>query len=272
MATSIVNPSSGSVPGMNQIDNAFSSIYSMFGSNQGSGGGNLSGGGSGNFGIKPLTNPDNSLTGLWYNLANLAGGVAGSELQAGGNLVSTGTGITQGGLDMSGTGFGTTETALNTLQPSVEFYNKLLAGDPTAMTQALAPTANALATVESGALGGASGGMPAGGYRAATMAGLPQTEAAQIGNAALNLQPQAAQALASLANEQSGIGATQAQIGQGVAGTGLGTSGVGTTLTGQGGQNLQALISAVLNKMGINYQYGGPQTFQTIASGLNQLV
>lgn len=267
MATSIVSPSSGSVPGMSQIDQAFGSIYGMFGNQN-----NPSGGGSGNFGVAPLTNPDNSLTGLWYNLANMAGNVAPTQLQAGGNLINTGTGITQGGLDMSGAGFGTTETALNTLQPSIDFYNQLLAGDPTAMTQALAPTANLLSKVTSGAEGGASGGDPAGGYRAATMAGLPQAQAAQIGDAALNLQPQAAQALASLGNEQAGIGATQGQIGQGVAGTGLGTAGVGTTLTGQGGQNLQQLISAVLNKMGINYQFGGPQTFNTIASGLNQLV
>lgn len=269
MATSIVSPSS-SVPGMNQIDNAFSSIYSMFGNNSGSG--TLSGGGSGNFGITPLSGPDNSLTGLWYNLANLAGPTAASELQTGGNLVNTGMGVTSGGLDMSGTGFGTTQTALQTMQPSIDFYNAILSGDPTAMTAALSPTASALSTVESGALGTASGGMPAGGYRAATMAGLPQAEAAQVGNAALQLQPAAAAALGQLGNEQAGIGATQAGIGQGVSGTGLGVSGVGTTLTGQGNTELQNLIAAVLNKMGINYQYGGPQTFATIAGGLNSLI
>ena len=49
MATTIVNPG-GMNTGMNQIDQAFGNIYSMFGN---AGGGGLSGGGAGPFGISP---------------------------------------------------------------------------------------------------------------------------------------------------------------------------------------------------------------------------
>jgi hypothetical protein len=87
--------------------------------------------------------------------------------------------------------------------------------------------------------------MPAGGYRAATLAGLPQAQAAQVGNAALQLQPAAAQALASLGGEQ-------ASIGQGMAGVGTQIGGLGTTLTGQGLQSLQNLVADLLNKQRIN--------------------
>lgn len=267
---------------MNQIDQAFSSIYNMFGGAGSSGahgqggnlfGANLSGSGSGsNFGVTQLTNPDNSTTGLWYSLANLMGQAGPSLVEQGGNLVQTGTGVTGGGLQMQGGGYGTTQTALGTLQPTIDFYNKLLSGDPATMTAALAPTANTLSNVYAGAVNQAGAGMPAGGYRAATLAGLPEAQAAQVGNAALGLQPTAAQGLASAANEQAGIGATQAGIGTGVSATGQGISQTGTALTGQGLQSIQNLIADVINKMGINYQYGGAQTFATIAGGLNQLI
>lgn len=267
MATTIVNPS-GSVPGMSQIDQAFNSIYSMFGSKPSSSvmGQPISGGFGGAFGVPQNTTPQPDQ--IFSSLTNIAGTTAPALLATGGGLVGAGTGVTGGGLDMSGTGFGTTQNALATLQPSIDFYSQLLAGNPTATTEALSPAATTLANVESGALTQAGQGMPAGGYRAATMAGLPQAEASQVGNAALNLIPTAAQQLAAAANEQAGIGATQAQIGQGVSTTGQQIAQTGTTLLGQGQQTMQNLIADALNKMGINYQYGGPQTFATIFGAL----
>lgn len=271
------------VPGMSQVDQAFSSIYNMFGGAGGSGAGGIATGnlfgapltglGSGsNFGLPQLNNPDNSTTGLWYGLANLAGQVGPAMTQEGGNLVNTGMGVTSGGLDMQGAGFGTTQAGLNTLQPAINFYQQLLSGNPAATTAALAPTANTLSNVYSGAVNQAGAGMPAGGYRAATLAGLPQAQAAQVGNAAVGLQNTAAQGLGQLGGEVAGIGGTQAGIGTGVSATGANIAQTGTTLTAQGLQTTQNLIADVLNKMGINYQYGGAQTFQTIATGLNQLV
>lgn len=258
MATTIVNPSGGSVPGMDQIDQSFGRIYNMFGN---LGQSNTSTGGFGPSGIspQPVSGSDNSLTAFWRGLSNLAGASAPSFLQSGGNLLGTGMGVTQGGVDMSGTGFGTTQTGLQTLQPSIDFYNQLLQGNPQAVAQALAPTAANISAITSGATNQANQGMPAGGYRASTLAGLPYAQAAQVGNAALALQPQAAQALGQLGQAQAGIGAEQAQIGQGVAQTGLGVGQLGTVLTGQGLQTLQNTIADVLSKMGINIQ-GGTMT------------
>lgn len=281
MATTIVNPSGGF--NTDQIDQAFSKMYGMFG-NAGSstqtGGTNIFGGtgggtsgyssGPGNFGVnpQPVSGSDNSLTAIWRGLSNLAGTTGAGLTQAGGNLISGSLPIIQSGTDMSGTGFGTTQTGLNTLQPSIDFYSKLLAGNPQATAQALAPTAANISSIYSGALNNATMGTPAGGYRAATIAGLPQAEAAQVGNAALQLQPAAAAALGQLGGEQAQIGAEQAGIGQGVAQTGLGVGQLGTVLTGQGLQTLQNTIADVLNKMGINIQGGTAATFSQIVGSL----
>jgi hypothetical protein len=267
MATTIVNPSGGSVPGMDQIDQAFGRIYNMFGN---PGQSNTSTGGTGPGGItpQPISGSDNSLTAFWRGLSNLAGSTVPSFLQSGGNLLGTGMGVTQGGLDMSGTGFGTTTQGLQTLQPSIDFYNKILSGDPTATAQALAPTAANISQITSGATNQATQGLPGGGYRAATLAGLPYAQAAQVGNAALQLQPAAATALGQLGGEQAQIGATQAGIGQGVSQTGLGVGQLGTVLTGQGLQTLQNTIADVLSKMGINIQGGTANLFSQIVGSL----
>lgn len=268
MATTIVSPGQGGgVPGMDQIDQAFGKIYNMFGN---LGGSNTSTGGFGPSGIspQPVSGSDNSLTAFWRGLSNLAGSAGANFLGAGGQMLGTGMGVTQGGLDMSGTGFGTTQTGLNTLQPSIDFYNKILSGDPTATASALAPTAANISAITSGATNQASQGMPGGGYRAATLAGLPYAQAAQVGNAALALQPAAAQALGQLGGEQAQIGAEQAQIGQGVSQTGLGIGQLGTVLTGQGLQALQNTIADVLSKMGINIQGGTASLFSQVVGSL----
>jgi hypothetical protein len=268
MATSIVNPSGSSPTGFDSINNAFSQIYNMFApsSSTSSGGTNLfgtslsggnQGGGVGSFGISPLTNPDNSLTGEWYNLANLAGPAASSLLTQGGNLVNTGTGTVGAGLGVTGGG-------LQALQAPMQYYQQLLSGNPAAVTQALAPTAANLSTIETGAMNQASQGMPQGGYRASTMANLPQAQAAQVGNAALGLQSSAAQG-------EAGLGEQIANIGQGMSQTGLGVGQLGTTLTGQGMQGIQNLIGDVLQKMGINYANSGINQFATLMGGLGSL-
>jgi hypothetical protein len=160
---------------------------------------------------------------------------------------------------------GITQGGLQTLAAPTAFYQQLLSGNPQAVTQALAPTASNLSQIYSGATTQANQGMPGGGYRASTLAGLPFAQAQQVGNAALGLQPAAAQAL-------TGIGGEVAQIGQGVSGIGLGVGGMGTTLTAQGLQSLQNTIADVLSKMGINIQGGTTNMFATFAQGLNALI
>lgn len=273
MATSIVNPS-GSVPGFDQISNSFGQIYNMFAPNAtnptGITGGNQ-GGGSGPFGISPLTNPDNSLTGAWYNMYNLAGPTAASFARQGSGLVDTGTGVAQGGIDMSAGGYGTTQTGLATMQPSIDFYTKLASGDPTAMAQALAPGATAESNIVTNALALNQGGVR-GGMQALENANLGTKLAGDVGTAALQLQPAALQQLATLGGEQAQIGGTQAQIGSGVSGVGTNLAGVGTTLTGQGQTGLDTLIADIIQKMSINYANSGPNQFASIAGGIGQLL
>lgn len=291
MATSIVSPSGGSVPGMQQIDSAFSNIYNMFGG-KASGpaanlfGQNISGAGTGPAGVTPMApnNPNNVQ--MYANMANLMSSAAPALMQEGGNLVSTGMGVVPGGLDMAGAGFGTTQAGvgtmgagLATLQPAIDFYAKLASGDPTAMTQALSPGATAESNIITNAqslnaMGGAKGGLSnfEGSAFGTRLAG-------DVGTAALNLQPQALAALGQLGGEVAGIGegivgagGTQAGIGEGIAGTGLNIAGLGAGMIGQGLDTAQNVTGDALRKVAMNYQYGAPQTFQTISSGLNQLV
>jgi hypothetical protein len=261
-------------------DQNFSQIFqNLSGGGSKSGGGtnlfgsNLTGagGGAGTFGVSTPSSSNPNNVALYAQLAGLGGQAAPAMLTEGGNLVDTGVGATEGGIGMSGAGFGTTEAGLATLQPAIDYYSKLLSGDPATTTAALAPTAANISTITSGAENQAGQGMPAGGYRAATMAGLPQAQAAQVGNAALGLQPAAAQALAGLGGEVANIGGTQGQIGQGVAQAGSNISQTGTTLSSQALQAIQNYIQDALQKVGLNYQFGGPQTFDTIMQGIGQV-
>lgn len=259
---------------MDQIENTFNNIYSSFGGNPSSGnvfGAPVSGGGSGPYGVTTMdpSNPYN--VGLYSNLATLMGQTAPAMLSEGSNLVNTGMGVTQGGLDMTGAGFGTTQTGLATLQPSIDFYTKLASGDPTAMTQALAPASAAASGIETNALAQLNQGGPRGGYSSLEAANLPTALAGQIGGAALALQPQALQMLASLGGEQAQIGATQAQIGQGVSGVGQAIAGTGTTITGQGAQMAQNATADALQKAIANMEYSGANEFKNIMQGIGSL-
>ena len=140
------------------------------------------------------------------------------------------------------------------MAPALNYYNNILSGNPQAISAAVGPQASNLAAIESGALNQATQGMPQGGYRASTMAGLPQQQAQQVGNAVLALQPQAAAALQAAGPQISGIGSQQAAIGQGVAGTGMSISQLGQQLASMGIQVSETQLADILQKMGINYQ------------------
>lgn len=207
---------------------------------------------------QPVSGANDSLTAFFRSLTNLTGGTGVSQFNAGGNTIGAGLGTV-------GTGLEGQQAGLNTLNAPIDFYTKILSGDPAAIQQALAPTANAISQQYEAAKTGASEGMPAGGFRSTTLAGLPFAQAAQVGNAALGLQPAAANALGQLGGEQAGIG-------QGISQTGLGVAGIGSTQQSQGLQALFSTIQALLGKMGINLQGSGVNSFATFAGGLNSLI
>lgn len=150
-----------------------------------------------------------------------AGANSSDILRQGINLV--------GGQGASMTGFG---NAL--LQSPVNFYSALLSGDPTRITQALAPTAAAVGQQFIAPTEEAMQTMPRGGYASSTIAELPFTEASKVGNAALGLQPAAAEAL-------TGLGTQEQQLGM---------------------AGLQQIIQAALQKMGVT---------QSVTQGLSNV-
>ena len=266
MATTIVNPSSAAGGATDQIDQDFSKIFSMFGPTTGS----SSGSGSSGLATQPISG--DSLTQFFRSLSNYLGGTGAGLTSTGTGLVGGGVGVAGTGADIATQGLGTTETGLATMQPAIDFYNKILTGDPTATTAALAPTAANINQITAGATDQASQGMPAGGYRAATLAGLPFAQASQVGNAALQLQPAAAQALDQLGGQQATIGGEQATIGQGISSTGIGVGQLGSTMTGQGLSAAEAALTSLLQKMGYNIQGGTSNMFNTFTGGLSNLI
>lgn len=231
--------SSGSDP----VGNAFAPVYSMIGGRGGTGGTQVTGGGSGAFGLQPQGMQGNDLTQMQRSLTNLLG-------QTGAQLGPLGQNVLGAGLAGAEQGFGAMGTGLETLNQPLAYWQAIMGGDPRATSAALGPTATNLSTIAGGALDKLRG-VPSGGYGALAANLIPQAQAAQLGNALLGLQPQAAQNIAS-------IGAEQAQIGSAMGQLGTGVGGLGTTLTGQGLQGLDAATKDVLQKMGINVQEGGP--------------
>lgn len=243
--------------GGDQVSNAFAPIYSMIGGRSSSGGTQITGGGSGAFGLQPQGIQGNDLTQSQRASMNLLG-------NTGAQLGQLGQGVLGAGMQGAETGFGTMGTALETLNDPLNYWKAIMSGDPTATAAALGPTGTNLSQIFSGATNQASQGMPQGGYRAATLAGLPQQQAAQIGNALLQLQPTAATNLADISSRQGQIGSAQGQLG-------LGVGGLGTQLTGQGGQLLQAQVEDILRKMGINIEGGTANLFGKVAQGIGQI-
>ena len=207
---------------------------------------------------QPVNGANDSLTSFFRSLTNLTG-------QTGVNQVNQGAATVGQGLSTVGTGLGDQATGMQTLQAPIDFYTKLLSGDPAAMTAALAPTANIISQQYEGAKSATGEGLPSGGFRSTAMAGLPFAQAGKVGDAALGLQSTAATQLGTL-------GGQQASIGQGISNTGLGVAGVGSTQQSQGLTALMGTITDLLAKMGINLQGAGVNSFATFSQGLNALI
>ena len=207
---------------------------------------------------QPVNGANDSLTAFFRSLTNLTG-------QTGVNQVNQGAATIGQGLQTVGTGLGDQATGMQTLQAPIDFYTKLLSGDPATMTQALAPTASLISQQYEGAKSATGTGLPSGGFRSTAMAGLPFAQASKVGDAALGLQSEAAKQLGTLGGEQ-------ATIGQGISNTGLGVAGVGSTQQSQGLTALMGTITDILGKMGINLQGSGVNSFATFSQGLNALI
>lgn len=131
------------------------------------------------------------------------------------------------GQDITNTGVGGFNTASATLQPTVDYWTKLLSGDQGEMAKAIAPEANSISAQYDTAQRAAQTNLPRGGMAGAIGAGLPFAKAAQVGNLFSSLRPQAAAGLQNAAG-------LQGQFAQGVTGAGLGIGGLGQGLLGLG--------------------------------------
>lgn len=164
----------------------------------------------------------------------LAAGGPTAGFAAGANssdILRQGINLTGGqGVDLSTVGGGLLGQGVNMLNLPANYYQKLLSGDPTTITQALAPTAAALAPQTQNLIQTATNNMPRGGFAASTVAEAPFAEQAKLNEAAYGQIPGAATGAA-------GLGSTVAGLGQGEQQLGL--------------QALQQIINASLGKMGV---------------------
>ncbi len=172
-------------------------------------------------------------------------------------LQNQGQGTFNYGQDLTGQGAQGFQTAGQTLQPSVDYWTKLLSGDPSAVSSAIAPTANVINKQYDTASRQAATTLPRGGYSSGLQASLPFQKAAQIGNLAEGLQPLAAQGL------QSSAG-LQGSLAQGLGGLGLGTGQLGSGLLNLAG-NTQ------LTRRGQNYGVD-INNISNLTKGLTSLV
>jgi hypothetical protein len=203
------------------------------------------GGGSGPGGVQPESVSGDSLTQFIRSLTNLGGTSASSMLGAGANIL--------------GQGLSTTNQGLSLFNSPVAYYNALLSGNQEAMTQAIAPTAEAIGSQYGAAEQSASTSLPRGGYRSTTLANLPFQKAQQIGDLYAPLQANAAAGLSGIAGDVAGIG-TQ-------------VAGIGTQEQGLGLQSLFESLQAQLQRRGQDMGVGsfGSQ-FSQIAQALQSLI
>jgi hypothetical protein len=144
----------------------------------------------------------------------------------------------------------TSQKALSTLQPSVDYWTKILSGDEKTQLQAIAPQVQQIEAGYAGALAGASKNMARGGYASTIQANLPFQQAQDVSNVLAKLQPAAAQALVQAAQSQGSIAEVQSRI----AGT-LAQLGLSETQLGQ--QIMQTLLQSLLAGRGQDVQEHG---------------
>lgn len=149
-------------------------------------------------------------------------------------LMTTGESGYGYGQQLTAQGAGGLAGASATAQPAVDYWTKLLSGDPKAMDEAVAPEASKVSDLYRGASNTASGSMPRGGFRSATMANLPFQQAKDVGNLYFGLRPQAAQGV----YQGAGI---QGQLAQALGQLGLGQMTSAQNMLNLGGQSASSM-------------------------------
>ncbi len=172
-------------------------------------------------------------------------------------LQNQGQGTFNYGQQLTGQGAQGFQTAGETLQPSVDYWTKLLSGDPSVTSAAVAPSAGVISKQYDAASRAAATSLPRGGFSAGLQASLPFQKASQIGGLVQNLQPLAAQGL----QQSAGL---QGSLAQGLGGLGLGTSQLGSGLLDLAG-NTQ------LTRRGQNYGVD-INNISNLTKGLTSLV
>lgn len=193
--------------------------------------------------ITPQQGGDNSMTKILNDINNLLSSQGENQFQTGTNILGAGQNLTAGGTNLLGTG-------LSSMQPSMDYWNAILSGDPTKVQQYIAPMAQQISDSYAGAKSAADEQLPVGGGRSATMANLPFQQAGDVAKLYQGLQPTAANAIDTMANQ-----ITQTALGQ--ENVGLGQQGVGVQEQNAGVQQIIASLQALLGQRGQNVQERG---------------
>jgi len=162
--------------------------------------------------------------------------------------------------NMLQTGMGTTASGIAATQGPMDYYSRLLSGNPAAMSQAIQPEAGAIRQ-QFGQLRNQSDQFaPMGGGRSSMMASLPFQQQGAIGNLLASVRPQAASQLGSLGLGIGGLGLGQQQLGSGMLSSVLqalyGGRGQDIEETGQN-KNLAGVMSQGLGQ-GLGAAMGAP--------------
>lgn len=111
------------------------------------------------------------------------------------------------------TGHDVFSTGVKGFAPSINYWESILSGDKSKMSQAVAPTAGMISKNYDQAADQVKRTMPRGGYSSVLQAEMPYRKAGEVNNLLLGLQPQAAQQLQGIAAQLASIGLNEQQIG-----------------------------------------------------------
>jgi hypothetical protein len=159
--------------------------------------------------------------------------------------------LSGGGSTASSTGSSTFSAGTGALAPSIDYYSKLLSGDPTATAAAIAPTTSGIMSQYDTAYKNLTDGTARGGQRSGSIANLESSKASSVGNVIAGVQPAAAQGLAGLGTSLAGLGVAEQGVGnQSILGALQG-------LLGQRGQDIGYTEQQQQNNLGLGQALGG---------------
>lgn len=199
---------------------------------------NLKGIGKDNRAVGPIATQNlggNSLTQQLRSIQNYGSTQGAQTFGEGRDITTAGMqGFGTAG-DTTGEALGTTRGALSTLSPAEDYWTKLLSGDQATMNKAIAPFATQVGTNYANLQSQANMNLPKGGYAGVLGASLPQTQAREVNNQLMKLQPAAAENLNTIAGTKNTIAGTQGNIAgvQGQIANWLSSLGIDVSKLGQ---------------------------------------